>query len=379
MSRRRTALVSAGLSSALLVLGLSTSSAIADPTLEGTAQGQQVERVDRAQQSLAERLAATSQRGTRSSRADTERPLTFGAPQYSILQTIDDVDIWSITVPKDGYLAVVLDQLPADYDLYVALPDGEIIGSSESEGLVPEQLEGELPAGTYYAVVVPYDTPDPEQPYRLTAEFEADATAPAAPQVTLGLANQRITATWTDGDDNGSDITGHVVQVATDGGGWVTTTPNAPGASFTFDGQPGHTYAVRVAAINAAGASDFSVPAQVSVPTPPPVTPPVTKPTPAPTTTQQQVTKPATPTALTVKALPKGKVSLRWKGVTGAKTYSVEVYKAGKWQTLKTTSATALNTKIAGVKRGSKVKLRVRAGNTAGFSNYVTSRTIRIK
>ena len=71
------------------------------------------------------------------------------------LQGKDD-DWFQISPRQDGTVRIELAGAEGDLDLYVLDSSGETIGASESESS-NEGLEGELPAGNYYVVVVPFD------------------------------------------------------------------------------------------------------------------------------------------------------------------------------------------------------------------------------
>ena len=62
----------------------------------------------------------------------------------------------------------------------------------------------------------------------------------------------------------------------------------------------------------------------------------------------------------------KKKATLTWKSVKGATKYQILQYKGGKWQVVKTVGKTTKTT-VKGLKKGSKVKFRVRALNKSGY------------
>jgi len=86
-----------------------------------------------------------------------------------------DVGASSMEVTAD------LTQLPADYDLYLADAQGNMIDSSVQEGLTPEHIDDVLGPGSYYLFV--HSDPgrpfDPDNPYILRLSLAAPATATA--------------------------------------------------------------------------------------------------------------------------------------------------------------------------------------------------------
>ncbi|MBV9582146.1 MAG: hypothetical protein JO057_26480 [Chloroflexi bacterium] len=107
--------------------------------------------------------------------SDSPCLLADSAPQPGILSTSGETTGYAYNAfHLSNDLVVSLSQLPADYDLYLADADGNILGSSVLDGIADRFLEVTVGAGTYYVYVHvdPSRTPDPSTPYVLQANLQ---------------------------------------------------------------------------------------------------------------------------------------------------------------------------------------------------------------
>jgi hypothetical protein len=82
-------------------------------------------------------------------------------------------------VDPTAHLLAALTDLPADYDLYLADPAGDVLAQSVQEGTTPEFLDLTVPTGTYYVYVHvdPGRDFDPEGPFWLHLSLAIPAPA----------------------------------------------------------------------------------------------------------------------------------------------------------------------------------------------------------
>jgi hypothetical protein len=195
------------------------------------------------------------------------------------------------------------------------------------------------------------------------------SVAPDAPRAVSGAAtaNGRVTLSWPVPANGGSSISRYIVQLSADGGGtWTTFRDDIWWSSAQIDGLVnGKAYVFRVAAVNEAGTSPFSLPSAAVTPQP---------------------FRPDAPSAVT--GVPGDrKVTLSWRpplnnggaAITGYNiSYSAD--RGRTWQTASTAVATT-SAVVAGLTNGTAYIFRVTATNaigTGGFgsSALITPRTV---
>jgi PASTA domain len=118
----------------------------------------------------------------------TPCPIDDGAVVQGVIARRAGVDYFQFTTrTADVHAHVELTELPADYDLYLADGDAQLIDQSVHDGLTPEVIDTVLPdPGTFYLYVVcdPSVTEDPADPFRLTLSLVAPAPPTAPPTAT---------------------------------------------------------------------------------------------------------------------------------------------------------------------------------------------------
>ena len=72
----------------------------------------------------------------------------------------DTADAFQFQLAASAYVTFELSSLQADLDLYIYDSNGELLGGSNAPDTTDEFAEGQLSAGTYYAMIVPYLTAD---------------------------------------------------------------------------------------------------------------------------------------------------------------------------------------------------------------------------
>jgi len=190
-------------------------------------------------------------------------------------------------------------------------------------------------------------------------------TLPAAPSALSATAasSSAINLKWT---DNATNETGYVVQRSTDGTNFTQVATLAAGtSSYSNSGlAAATTYYFRVRAYNGAGNSAFSNTASAK--------------------TSSKTAIPAKPTNVAAVNLGGGSARVTWQDNSSNETY-FQVYRQ-KWSS--STSSWGSGTTV--VKTGANVvsfvdvpgvgkfRYKVRAGNLAGFSVYVTSASVKV-
>ncbi len=89
----------------------------------------------------------------------------------------DPADVYSFDLAEGQPINITLDGSQGDVDLHLYDAQGNLIAHSSGEGIVVENLSGELPPGTYYVAVVPWE--DAQTTYSLS--IQAGTTSPTAP------------------------------------------------------------------------------------------------------------------------------------------------------------------------------------------------------
>jgi hypothetical protein len=191
------------------------------------------------------------------------------------------------------------------------------------------------------------------------------SSLPAAPSALAATvtSSSAINIKWT---DNATDETGYVVQRSTDGTNFTQVATLGAGAtSHSSSGlAAATTYYFRVRAYNGAGNSAFSNIASAK--------------------TSSTTTVPAKPSSVAAVNLSGGSARVTWTDNSGNETY-FQVYRQ-KWSA--TTSSWVSGTSV--VKTGANAvsyvdapgvgtfRYKVRAGNAAGYSAYVTSASVKV-
>lgn len=93
---------------------------------------------------------------------------------------------------------------------------------------------------------------------------------------------------------------------------------------------------------------------------------------------------PSTVKSFTYKSRTAKTITLKWTKNTSADGYVIQQYKDGKWTTIKTiTSKSTVNYKVAGLKKNTTYKFRIKAykksGSTKLYSTYTTKSIKTIK
>lgn len=98
--------------------------------------------------------------------------LEKGKAYDSYISSSTDVDIYKFESPRAGDITVSLDNVPADYDLYLYDGQGQLVERSETDGVKDEQIQYNGAAGLYYVKVVGYNGAyNASSPYRLTVDY----------------------------------------------------------------------------------------------------------------------------------------------------------------------------------------------------------------
>lgn len=178
------------------------------------------------------------------------------------------------------------------------------------------------------------------------------AAPPAAPSALTAAASgaASIQLAWT---DNSGDETGFTIERATGAGGFSTVgTVGTNVTSFVDAGLlPGTSYAYRVAAVSAAGASSYSNTAAAAT---------------------AQVTPPAAPTALTATAVTTSTIALQWSDNSSSEDeFYVERSPDGvAFSLVALLGPNSTSFVDAGLATGATLHYRVAAGNLGGLSAY---------
>ncbi|MBV9357104.1 MAG: PASTA domain-containing protein [Chloroflexi bacterium] len=116
---------------------------------------------------------------------DTPCPVSDGDVVHGYIKDRGGVDYFQFSTQLSGTHAhITLDELPADYDLYLADASAQLIAQSVTPGLAPELIDTDLDTpGDYFLYVVsdPSVDNDPDHPYVLTVGL----IPPFLPQPTL--------------------------------------------------------------------------------------------------------------------------------------------------------------------------------------------------
>ncbi len=95
----------------------------------------------------------------------------LGTPVIGTIAPEADVDWYRFEFTETTRVRVVLDELPADYDLYVFAGDGQFLYASTWWRQLPEEVTVRVPAGVYYVRLDGYAGAwDGGVPYRLLVE-----------------------------------------------------------------------------------------------------------------------------------------------------------------------------------------------------------------
>lgn len=121
-------------------------------------------------------------------------PFSFGSPVSGSFDERGQSNAYKLrpsqnTPPRWSWLRFVLDQLPADYDLFLITNEGRVVGSSTTEGVGDEVIELIGGSGDLYLVVSANESREvaPGAPYRLLVESLSDAFDPGTYSLRLYL------------------------------------------------------------------------------------------------------------------------------------------------------------------------------------------------
>jgi titin len=255
---------------------------------------------------------------------------------------------WS--VPADNGLAIsdYVIEGSVDGDTWTALDDGVSTATAYTVGGLHDGTEylfrvsavNDLGQGQPSVATTATPTWTPAAPSRLSA-----AVAPAD-----GLGSGQVGLTWTSPVDHGSAITDYVIEESTDGTTWTVVDDGVgPTASATVSGLvDGVSVWLRLAALNAIGRSEWSVPIETTPLGPPDV-----------------------PGGLDAAAAA-GQVGLTWTApsATGGSMitdYIVQQSTDGTtWTTVSDGVSTATETTVSGLTNGTGYEFRVAAVNVVG-------------
>ena len=99
---------------------------------------------------------------------EVTRTQVLGTPVVGYIAPAADVDWYRFVLTETTRLRVRLDELPADFDLYVFDGNGRFLGASTWGRTLPDEITVRAPAGTYYVELVGYAGAwSGETPYRL--------------------------------------------------------------------------------------------------------------------------------------------------------------------------------------------------------------------
>lgn len=223
--------------------------------------------------------------------------------------------------------------LPALYALPAA--DFRDIVSGSSNG------SPRLAAGPGYDLVTGRGSPVAEALVRdLVAWGSAAApTAPAAPtSLTVAVTSSTATLTW----GGVSGTSGYRLYETTGGTATLIASYDATTTSATLTGlAPRSTHTWRLEAWNSAGSAAATAQATLSA----------------------GVT---TPTGITIKVVSATTIDVSWQGAEGAKSYSVFLWTGRAARKVAGVSAPTTTARIAGLARGSTIRVAVRAENSQG-------------
>jgi hypothetical protein len=117
--------------------------------------------------------------------SDTPCPLSDGDVVHGYIKARGGVDYFQFSTQLPGTHAhISLDELPADYDLYLADADAQLIAQSVTSGLAPELIDMNLDTpGDYnlYVVSDPSVDNDPDHAYVLTIGLTPPAPTQPSP------------------------------------------------------------------------------------------------------------------------------------------------------------------------------------------------------
>lgn len=112
----------------------------------------------------------------------TPCPLSDGAVMHGVINQHGGVNYFQVDTQVPAVsVHIELTELPADYDLYLADANAQLIAQSVTGGLAPEVIDTVLAnAGTYHLYVVcdPSVANDPDVPYRLSLTLQAPPPTP---------------------------------------------------------------------------------------------------------------------------------------------------------------------------------------------------------
>jgi hypothetical protein len=287
--------------------------------------------------------------------ASTAAPLTAvgGAVTVSgVITKLDDLDSFSLnSVGGTATFTVTPPANIANLDARIELRSGDgatIIASSDPSGTGSATVTTTLSAGVFTVVVASHGSYGDLGQYTLQGTYNAAPPPPptsvAAPTSLnwISASSTQISLRW---KDNATNEQVYIVQRAAGVGAWQTVATLAANAtSFVNNGlAAGQSYAFRVYAVGAAAISAYS-------------------------NTASAVTRPATPTGLTLAYGASG-VVLRWNDVTGETVYRIQRSTDGVHYTQLAATA-AGNTTYAdkAVTIGTRYYYKVQAANVAGLS-----------
>jgi hypothetical protein len=189
------------------------------------------------------------------------------------------------------------------------------------------------------------------------------ATIPAIPTIqSTTIGNSQLTLAWAAPiSDGGTSITDYIVQYSTDFSNWTTFNDGtSTSTSATITGLTnGTTYFLRVAAVNAIGAGQYSSLSSLAYGTP--------------------GTVPGSPTTIQATA-GYSSASLTWVAPTSSGGYIITEYRiqysingGSSWTFLQDTAASNTSITINGLNNGTSYTFRVAAKNDIGYSSYSSS------
>ncbi|WP_435299290.1 Ig-like domain-containing protein [Timonella sp. A28] len=200
----------------------------------------------------------------------------------------------------------------------------------------------------------------------LSAEIVPDVLPLAPERPTVEGGDQRIEASWTQPQNDGSPITSYIVEVSPGLNGEGTTTKSVTSTSTTLTGaKNGTAYMVRVRAVNSAntgnGAGPWSAYSESVIPAGPPAAPTVSAKLPSDTPLGRQI-----------------QVSWNSNGANGDPItgYSLVVLDGNTEVTSKKFDASTTSWTFSDAQNGVDYKFAVRARNRAGQSEPGISETI---
>ena len=278
-------------------------------------------------------------------------PAVSGATKYHVTYSSDNKQSWSATAGNHAGTTITISGADNAKSYVVAVRAGNDAGQWSG-------WRNSDAIGPYTPDPTPTPTPDPDPP-----------GTPSSVTVTRG--DGTVTADWPDV----SGATKYHVTYSTDNKqSWSLATSARPYSDITINGADNSkTYIVAVRAGNDAGWSGWrnSAPAAPYAPEPTPT--PTPTPTPMPTPTPTPQTAPGTPASVTVTR-GDGTVTASWPAVSGATKYHITYSANGKrtW-TAASDSHTGTTITINNANNGKTYYVAVRAGNSAGWSDWRNS------